>query len=72
MTVTYRRLWKLLIDRNLTKSDLRKMTGITANTFTRLNKGQDVSLSTLVTICETLNVDLEDVVEIIRDKGDKQ
>lgn len=63
MTVSYNRLWKLLIDKNISKVELRKMTGISPNTMTKLNRNEEVSLSILVKICDVLNSDIGDIVE---------
>ena len=63
MSVSYNKLWKLLIDRKMSKADLRKLTGIAPNTLTKLNRDEDVSLSVLKKICNTLQVDIGDVME---------
>ncbi|MDO4648745.1 MAG: helix-turn-helix transcriptional regulator [Eubacteriales bacterium] len=64
MTVSYKKLWKLLIDRNMTKSELRKKTGIAGSTFSRMNKEEFVSLEVLAKICLELNCGLDDILEI--------
>lgn len=63
--VSYKPLWKLLIDRDLTKTDLRRLTGISAQTITRMGKGEEVSLSLLDKICTALNCTFADIVEHI-------
>lgn len=65
MSVSYNRLWKLLIDRKMSKAELRRLTGISPNTMTKLNRDEDVALSVLSKICTTLCVDIGEVVEII-------
>ena len=65
MSVSYNKLWKLLIDRKMSKADLRKQTGIAPNTLTKLNRDEEVSLSVLKKICTTLQVDIGDVMEFI-------
>lgn len=63
MAVSYNRLWKLLIDKRISKAELRRMTGISPNTMTKLNRDEEVSLSVLSKICEALSVDIGDIVE---------
>jgi putative transcriptional regulator len=63
MNVSYNRLWKMLIDKNMTKAELRKKTKIAPSTFSRMNKGEIVSLEVLMRICLELHCGLDDVVE---------
>ncbi|MCR5704375.1 MAG: helix-turn-helix transcriptional regulator [Eubacterium sp.] len=65
--VSYKPLWKLLIDRGISKVDLRKKTGIAASTFTKMNNNQFVSLDVLARIALILNCGLDDIVEINRE-----
>ena len=65
--VSYKPLWKLLIDRGISKVDLRKKTGIAASTFTKMNNDQFVSLDVLARIALILNCGLDDIVEINRE-----
>ena len=65
MDVCYNKLFKLLIDKGMKKADLRKATGISPNTMTKLSNNEYVSMEVLVKICRTLNCDIGDVVEII-------
>ena len=65
MTISYNRLWKLLIDRKMSKADLRKLAGIAPNTMTKLRRDQDVSMAVLARICEVLKVNIGDIMEII-------
>lgn len=67
MAISYDRLWKLLIDKKMSASDLRKAAEIAPNTLTRMRKEQDVSLAVLGKICNVLNCDFGDVVEYISD-----
>jgi len=62
--ITYKPLWKLLIDREISKTDLRKRTGIAASTFTKMNNDQQVSLDVLARICMELNCGFDDIVQI--------
>ena len=67
MSVSYNKLWKLLIDKKMSASELRKIAQIAPNTMTRMRKDQDVSLAVLERICDCLECDFGDVVEYIRD-----
>lgn len=67
MSVSYNKLWKLLIDHNMSKADLRKAAGVAASTFSRMNKSEYISLEVLVKICVTLGCKMDDVVDIIQD-----
>lgn len=69
MDISYNKLWKLLIDRKISKAELRRASGISANTFTKLNKDEEVTLSVLGKICETLNVNIGDIVEFVIDSN---
>lgn len=62
--MNYNKLWKLLIDRNLMKKDLREMAGLSTNAIAKMGKGGDVSTQVLSKICEALNCNLEDIVEL--------
>lgn len=62
--ITYRPLWKLLIDRDMTKTELRKKTQIAPSTFTKMNNDQQVLLDVLARICLELKGGFDDVVEI--------
>lgn len=63
--ITYKPLWKLLIDRGMTKTELRKRTQIAPSTFTKMNNEQQVSLDILARICKELECGFDDVVEIL-------
>ena len=65
--MNYNKLWKLLIDRELYKKDLRAMTGISTNALAKMGKGGDVSTQVLGKICKALNVKIEDIVEVVPD-----
>lgn len=67
MSISYNKLWKLLIDKKMRASELRKNAEIAPNTMTRMRKDQDVSLAVLGRICDCLECDFGDVVEYIRD-----
>lgn len=66
MDVCYNKLFKLLIDKGMKKTELQKAIGISPNTLTKLSKNEFVSMEVLVKICLTLNSDIGDIVEVIR------
>lgn len=76
MAVSYNRLWKLLIDRKMSKADLRKAAGLAPNTMTKLRRDEPVAMLVLEKICGTLDTDFGDIVEYIRedssDHGENQ
>lgn len=67
MTFSYNKLWKLLIDRKMSKADLRKAIGVAPNTMTKLNRDEEVTMETLGKICQTLGVNIGDIVDVIPD-----
>lgn len=66
--LSYNKLWKLLIDRNLYRKDLREMAGISTNAMAKMSKGGDVSTQVLCKICKALDCKIEDIVDIIPDQ----
>lgn len=66
MDVRYNKLFKLLIDKGIKKTDLRKMTGISPNTLTKLSNNEFVSMEVLVKVCRSLNCDFGDVIEVVK------
>ena len=65
MAISYNKLWKLLVDKKMSKADLRKAAGIAPNTMTRLRSDEEVTLSVLHKICATLEVDIGDIMEFL-------
>lgn len=65
MAVSYKKLWKLLIDHDMKKKDLAEKTGISSYTIAKMTKGENVTTDILVRICETLNCNIEDIMEIL-------
>ena len=65
MTISYKKLWKLLIDRDLKKKDLITKPGISGYTLNKLNKGETVTTETLAKICQALGCTFDDIMEII-------
>jgi putative transcriptional regulator len=70
MAISYNKLWKLLVDKKMSKADLRKAAGIAPNTMTRLRRDEEVTLSVLKKICSTLEVDIGDIMEFTSDERD--
>lgn len=66
MGINYKRLWKLLIDKEMTKTELRKQTDIASSTLSKMNRNEFVSLDVLVRICCVLNCELSDIAEVER------
>lgn len=63
MTISYDKLWKLLIDKKISASEMRKRAEIAPNTITRMRKEQEVSLTVLSRICDVLDCDFGDIIE---------
>lgn len=68
MAISYNRLWKLLIDKKMSNSELRKAVGMSPQTLTKMRRDEPVTLSTLVRICRVLNSDFGDIVQYIPDE----
>ena len=73
MAVSYNKLWKLLIDKNMKKKDLVEQIGISPTTISKMTKGEAVSLTILCKICELLGTDIGDLVSIDKEitKGEE-
>ena len=67
MAVSYKRLWKLLIDRDLKKKDLAKLADISNYTVSKMSKGENVTVETLGKICAALDCGVDDIMEFIPD-----
>ncbi len=65
MAISYNKLWKLLIDKKMSKADLRRAAGIAPNTMTKLRRDEEVSLTVLNKICAALGVDIGDIMEFL-------
>lgn len=63
--MSYKKLWKLLIDRDMKKSDLRKAAGISSSSLAKLGKDENVTTDVLLRICEALECNLNDIVETV-------
>jgi DNA-binding Xre family transcriptional regulator len=69
MAISYKKLWKLLIDKDMTAVELREKTGIAPNTMTKLRKDEEVSLTVLVKICTALNANIGDIMDLIPEEN---
>lgn len=69
MQVSYNKLWKLLIDKNMNRMDLRKKAGLSMGTMAKLGRNESVTTKVLVKICTALDCDIADIVEIERNEG---
>jgi len=67
MAVSYKKLWKQLIDRDMKKKDLRVASGISTNALAKLGKNENVSTDVLEKICLTLSCDVGDIMEVLED-----
>lgn len=68
MAVCYNKLWKLLIDKNMKKKDLRLAAGISTTALAKLGKNEHVSTEILTRICRALECDLCDIVELVKEE----
>lgn len=70
MSVSYKKLWKLLIDRDMKKKDLREVAGISTSSMAKLGKNENVTTDVLVKICKALKCDISDIMEILPDDNE--
>ena len=63
--ISYNKLWKLLIDKNLNKKELIKLSGVSSSSIAKMTKGQNVTTDVLCKICKALNCDFQDIMEYI-------
>ena len=69
MAASYKKLWKLLIDKEMKKEDLRKAAGITTTAMAKLGRNETVHMDILLKICKALECDISDIMEIIEKEG---
>ena len=72
MTISYNKLWKLLVDKKMSKADLRRAADFAPNTLTRLRRDEEVKMAVLYRICRTLDVNIGDIMEFLPDEGEGQ
>lgn len=68
MHISYNKLWKLLIDKNMNKQELKKVSGVSSASVAKLGKGANITTDVLLRICESLDCDITDIMEIVKDK----
>lgn len=67
MRISYNKLWKLLIDKNMTKMELKEAAGVSSASIAKLGKGANITTDVLLKICEALHCRVEDIIETIDD-----
>ena len=67
MRISYKKLWKLLIDKNMNKQGLKKQCGISSASIAKLGKGENITTDVLVRICTALKCDTSDIMELVED-----
>lgn len=72
MHITYKKLFKLLIDRDMNRQDLKKLCGLSSASVAKLGKGENITTDMLVRICEGMNCKLEDIMELVPDDEEKE
>jgi DNA-binding Xre family transcriptional regulator len=70
MAISYKKLWKLHIDRDMKKKDLVALSGISQSSITKMGKNENVNTDVLVRICRALNCDIGDIAEIVVQESD--
>ncbi len=68
MRISYKKLWVLLIQKDISKATLRKDVGLSTGTMSKLNKGEEVALTVLMRLCDYLDCDIGDICEVLRDE----
>ena len=71
MAVSYNKLWKLLIDKKMSKAEMRRAAGISPNTLTKLNRDEEVTMTIINKICTALQVDVGEVMEFIPENSEQ-
>lgn len=72
MRVSYNKLWKILIDKKMNKSDLRELTKMGPNTMAKLGKDETISMDVLLRICDVLKCDVGNIMEVLPDESDEE
>ncbi|WP_321022723.1 helix-turn-helix transcriptional regulator [Enterocloster bolteae] len=70
MNFAYNKLWKLLIDKNMNKQGLKKITGISSASIAKLGKGENITTDVLLKICEALKCDISDIMEVVKESSE--
>lgn len=72
MSVSYNKLWKMMIDKNMNKTELTHLAGISTNAMAKLGRNEDVRVNILEKLCTSLDCNLEDIVEFVPDTKKKK
>ena len=67
MKISYNKLWKMLIDKNMNKHDLKELAGVSSASIAKLGKGDNITTDVLIKICKALHCRLEDIMESVDD-----
>mgnify|MGYP004474573683 FL=1 len=67
MRISYNKLWKMLIDKNMKKSDLKEKAGISSASLAKLGKGDNITTDVLLRVCEAMDCRIEDILETVHD-----
>lgn len=71
MSISYDRLWKLLIDKKMNRTELKDAAGLSSNVIAKMGKCETVSMDSILKICKVLNCDIADIVEVVPDKANE-
>ena len=72
MIISYKKLWNLLIDRDMKKKDLQQIAGVSSASITKLGKNENVNTEIIAKICTALNCDVSNIMEIVPDEDEKK
>lgn len=71
-TISYNRLWKMLIDKNMKRQDLKEISGISTASIAKLGKGDNITTAVLLKICNALECDLSDIMELVEEGNETE
>ena len=71
MAVSYNKLWKLLIDKNMNKTELKEAAGISFNVMARMGKNETISFDSIEKICAVMDCNIGDIIEIVQETSEK-
>ncbi len=69
MRISYKPLWRILLDRDMSKKELREISGISTTSLAKLGKGENITTDVLLRICEALNVNINEIIETLPDEN---
>lgn len=71
-TISYNRLWKMLIDKNMKRQELKEISGISTASIAKLGKGDNITTAVLLKICNALDCDLSDIMELVEESNETE